>query len=119
MSDLHASAQKFLDKKPGASIHKYRSYIDMHVLKYFHKGKDTYEFHAFPRTSDGQDIKLRLDFEVAREVEEDLKGDSLEDHYLPIIERHLVQDIFDIVQVVAERNTSKDIFNPVIPEVTK
>lgn len=85
----------------------------MRTAKRYVKIKDAYEYHIFPAFA-GFEPRIRLDWDLAKSAadeEEDVEVRLKESIY-----HQLMQDLFEILEVVADKNVSSDIYLPVIPE---
>lgn len=89
--------------------------LTMRTVKRYSSAKDTYENMIFPAYGPFAP-KLRFDWEFSAEVVREEPEVGFEEHMSKLVYFQLMQDLFEILEVVAENNVSKDLYKPVIPE---
>lgn len=87
--------------------------VEMRTLKRYSKSKDSFEYFVFPAFA-GIEPRMRFDWEISASVIED--DETFPDHMRNGIYFQLMQDLFEILSIVADNSVSKDLYKPVIPE---
>lgn len=111
--------QKSIDKFGWGTDFEYTEVVingvTMRTARRFVPEKDTYEHMIFPAFGEFAP-KIRFDWELSGQVVREEGGNDFEKHMNKLIYYQLMQDLFEILEVVADKSESKDIYRPVIPE---